>query len=128
MMNVVEEAAVKKAVRSKECLKVPANITKQAIEPGPKDSKEESKAVMPYPKKLPLVDIFLNPNKTGEVAAIAGKKRRIAENYFKKSDMETLFPQLFQILWQSTLPCFQGDLFHLRRLNFSDACVFQERA
>ena len=38
--------------------------------------------------------------KTGEVAAIAGKKRRIAVNYFKKSDMETLFPQLFQILWQ----------------------------
>ena len=66
MMNVVEEAAVKKAVRRKECLKVPANITKQAIEPGPKDPKEESKAVMPYPKKLPLVDIFLNPNKTGE--------------------------------------------------------------
>ena len=128
MMNVVEEAAVKKAVRRKECLKVPANMTNQAIEPAPKDSEDESKAVMPYPKKLPMVDIFLNPNKTGEVAAIAGKKRRIAENYFKKSDMDTLFPQLFQILWQSTLPCFQGDLFHLSRINFFDACAFQERA
>merc|ERR1712046_421299 len=28
-----------------------------------------------------------------------------AKNYFKKSDMRTLYPHLFEILWESALPC-----------------------
>ena len=109
MVKAAEETAVKKAVRKKECINalMANSTTKQTTE-----SKVKRQAVMIPPKRLPRVDIFLNPNKTQEVAAIAAKKEMIARNYFQKSDMKTLFPELFQILWQSTLPCFQGNVFH----------------
>ena len=109
MVKAAEEAAVKKAVRKKECINalMANSTTKQTTE-----SKVKRQAVMIPPKRLPRVDIFLNPNKSGEVAAIAGKKQMVARNYFNKSNMKTLFPQLFQILWQSTLPCFRGHFLH----------------
>ena len=58
----------------------------------------------------PKVDIFLNPMKEEEVAAISAKKKGIAKTYFEKSDMKKLFPNLFQILWESTLPCLPGHI------------------
>ena len=34
-------------------------------------------------------------------------KKDFAKNYIKASDMQTLYPELFRILWESTLPCFK---------------------
>ena len=54
--------------------------------------------------------MFLNPEKQEEVAEISTKKKNIAKNYFKKADMKRLYPKLFQILWESTLPCLAGKM------------------
>ena len=59
-------------------------------------------------KDLPRVDIFLNPERREEVAVISTQKKVIAKTYFDNSDMKQLYPKLFQILWESTLPCFPG--------------------
>ena len=61
------------------------------------------------PQDLPSIDVFLNPAKAEYKDRIASEKKDLARNYFKSADMATLFPRLFRILWQSTLPCFQGN-------------------
>ena len=61
-------------------------------------------------KKLPGVDIFLNPAKADEKTNIVEAKQGIAKDYFNTSDMAELYPNLFRILWQSTLPCFQVNI------------------
>ena len=58
--------------------------------------------------QLPGIDIFLNPNKTDEKNEIVREKQKIARDYFDLTDMIALYPKLFNILWDSTLPCF-GD-------------------
>ena len=59
--------------------------------------------------KLPSVDVFLNPEKEKYKEAIIQRKKEIAKNYFEASDMRSLYPELFRILWFSTLPCFGGE-------------------
>ena len=56
--------------------------------------------------KLPNVDVFLNPAKQGFKEKVVKEKKEIAENYFSTVDMQSLYPELFRILWESTLPCF----------------------
>ena len=55
--------------------------------------------------KLPSIDIFLNPVKKTHREDVVNKKQEIAKNYFKKANMRSLYPELFRILWESTLPC-----------------------
>ena len=59
--------------------------------------------------KLPSIDIFLNPAKKTHREDVVNKKQEIAKNYFKKADMRSLYPELFRILWESTLPCFGSE-------------------
>ena len=94
-----EAKAVAEVLRRRECIQ-PRNI-KLATKTDQNDPKE---------KKLPNIDIFVNPKRAEELTAIAKKKRLIAKTYFEKSNMATLFPELFRILWRSTLPCFGGDV------------------
>ena len=58
--------------------------------------------------KLPSIDIFLNPAKKTHREDVVNKKQEIAKNFFKKADMRSLYPELFRILWESTLPCFRS--------------------
>ena len=58
---------------------------------------------------LPGIDIFLNPKKQVEKEEVVKAKQSIARDYFQTSDMAELYPKLFQILWESTLPCFEED-------------------
>ena len=58
---------------------------------------------------LPGIDIFLNPAKEQRKETIIHKKKKIAKDFFANSDMRTLFPELFRILWKSTLPCFKEE-------------------
>ena len=56
--------------------------------------------------ELPVVDMFLNPEKQEAKATIVKEKMSVARTYFEDSDMGKLYPELFKILWFSTLPCF----------------------
>ena len=58
---------------------------------------------------LPAIDIFLNPDKDQQKEKLIKEKKEIAQNYFKGSDMSTLYPKLFRILWELTLPCFEEE-------------------
>lgn len=44
---------------------------------------------------------------------IAQTKETVARNYFRESNMTSLYPEVFNILWESTLPCFSDDKEHL---------------
>ena len=48
-----------------------------------------------------------------EKTQIVDAKQGIAKAYFKSSKMADLYPNLFRILWQSTLPCFKVKIFIL---------------
>ena len=61
------------------------------------------------PLALPGIDVFVNPGRVEEKKQIIRQKQDIAKNFFKKSDMQTLYPELFRILWESTLPCFSEE-------------------
>ena len=100
-----EAKAVAEVLRKKVCIQ-PTN-KKLATKTDQNDPKE---------KKLPNIDIFVNPKRAEELTAIANKKRLIAKTYFEKSNMATLFPELFRILWRSTHPCFGGDVLRLREI------------
>ena len=56
--------------------------------------------------ELPVVDMFLNPEKQDVKATIVKEKMSLARTYFEDSEMGKLYPELFKILWFSTLPCF----------------------
>lgn len=58
--------------------------------------------------KLPNVDVFLNPAKRSFKEEVVREKREMAENYFSTVNMQSLYPELFRILWESTLPCFRA--------------------
>ena len=60
--------------------------------------------------KLPSVDVFLNPEKRTYKENIIQQKKKAAKKYFDASDMRSLYPELFRILWFSTLPCFGGEM------------------
>ena len=60
-------------------------------------------------QQMPAIDIFLNPDKAEHKNQVASQKMELARKYFKSSNMNTLFPKLFRILWQSTLPCFETE-------------------
>ena len=58
---------------------------------------------------LPIVDLFLNPAKQESKNQIVREKMQMAQAYFEGSDMKKLYPELFKILWHSTLPCFDEE-------------------
>ena len=74
-----------------------------------KTSQNTSSNASSSPADLPGIDIFLNPNRTDEKEFIADTKQKIAKDYFNESNMATLYPELFDILWESTLPCFKNE-------------------
>ena len=57
--------------------------------------------------KLPKVDIFLNPRKEQERKKVVSEQKSIAQNFFANANMRSLYPELFRILWESTVPCFE---------------------
>ena len=58
---------------------------------------------------LPAIDVFLNPDRVQEKETVIQRKVEIAKNYFTEVDMEILYPKLFRLLWESTLPCFKEE-------------------
>ena len=57
---------------------------------------------------LPRVDIFLNPSREEERKKIINEQKSVAKNFFANADMTFLYPELFRILWESTVPCFEN--------------------
>ena len=58
---------------------------------------------------LPGIDIFLNPAKEQNKERIIEEKKNLAKEFFNNSNMRTLYPELFRLLWESTLPCFKEE-------------------
>ena len=58
--------------------------------------------------ELPPIDIFINPARKAQLTFLTDSLIKSAEDFFTNSDMRLLYPQLFRILWQSTLPCVAG--------------------
>ena len=78
--------------------------TRPCIQPSVKD--ENNSNAIDEALELPIVDMFLNPDKQDAKARIVKEKMTVAKTYFSASDMGKLYPELFKILWFSTLPCF----------------------
>ena len=81
-------------------------LKRTCIPPDPLDNTSSQISSKP---KLPGVDIFLNPEKRVYKDFVIGRKKETAKSYFEASDMRLLYPELFRILWFSTLPCFEGE-------------------
>ena len=60
-------------------------------------------------QNLPPIDIFLNPKKEQKKNNIIEKMKNTAKDFFKNSDMKSLYPELFRLLWKSSLPCFKEE-------------------
>ena len=58
---------------------------------------------------LPSIDIFVNPARRAELTSLADGLMKSAADFFTNADMRLLYPELFRILWQSTLPCVAGE-------------------
>ena len=56
-------------------------------------------------KDGPLIDMFVNPMKKEDKKNVIKSISNQAKDYFKKSDMTKLYPNLFKLLWYSALPC-----------------------
>ena len=54
-------------------------------------------------KKLPFLDIFLNPYRKLEKENIIENQRNLSGEYF--SHISHVYPELFRLLWHSSLPC-----------------------
>ena len=54
---------------------------------------------------LPLVDIFINPSRAETKNKLIENYKKRAKDFFARADMKELFPNLFRILWYSSLPC-----------------------
>ena len=52
-----------------------------------------------------MFDIFINPSKKSYKNDIIEKQQTKAKDYFKRSNMQSLYPNLFEILWYASLPC-----------------------
>ena len=64
-----------------------------------KDVKKDNK------RKTPLIDIFINPEKAEMKKKIVQTQQNRSFEYFKDVNMTNLFPELFNLLWYSSLPC-----------------------
>ena len=91
--NLLINNAVRNTINEQSCMK--SMNTAKDIHDGPTNS------------KLPDIDIFLNPTKKKFVEEIIKEKRRNAKSYFRSVDWKSLYPELFKILWESTLPCYK---------------------
>ena len=58
---------------------------------------------------MPDIDLFLNPNNEKDLNAVIETKKAIAKDYFRNTDMITLYPNLFKILSSAYLPCSSGN-------------------
>ena len=72
----------------------------------PKNEVYDDQAISNLEPTLPNVDVFLNPAKKSFKEEVVKEKKEIAQNYFSTVDMQSLYPELFRILWESALPCF----------------------
>ena len=58
---------------------------------------------------LPAIDMFLNPALEEYKKSIVKRKTGMAKDFFNDADMKALYPELFRLLWKSSLPCFNQE-------------------
>ena len=57
-------------------------------------------------KNLPIIDMFLNPAKRSGLKATEVKMRELARSNFPSAEIGRNLTSLFNLLWNSNLPCF----------------------
>ena len=57
-------------------------------------------------KKLPIIDLFLNPEKRARLKATENKMRELSRSNFPSEEIGRNLTSLFNLLWNSNLPCF----------------------
>ena len=55
---------------------------------------------------LPLIDIFLNPEKNANKENLEAFFKNLSLSTFPTRQLSTIYPNLFRIMWYSGLPCF----------------------
>ena len=60
------------------------------------------------PERKPAIDIFLNKERTKEREEMEEMISGPIRKYFEDLNMTAVYPHLFQLLWHSHLPCFNG--------------------
>jgi hypothetical protein len=56
--------------------------------------------------RKPAIDIYINPDRKQEIEAMEEVVTEPIRTYFKNLNMTAAYPDLFQLLWYSQLPCF----------------------
>ena len=56
--------------------------------------------------RKPPIDIYINPDRRQEIEQMEEVVTEPIRTYFKKLNMTAVYPDLFQLLWYSQLPCF----------------------
>ena len=59
-------------------------------------------------KNLPIIDMFLNPAKKSGLKATEDRMRVLARSHFPSAEIGRNLTSLFNLLWNSNLPCFGG--------------------
>ena len=57
-------------------------------------------------KDLPIIDMFLNPAKRSGLKATEDRMRKLAKSHFPSAEIGRNLTSLFNLLWNSNLPCF----------------------
>ena len=86
----------------------PVSSTQNSVPPGIKnvmnevDCFDESHSIF---DTLPFIDIFLNPNRSAEKQEKIDHQKNVSREYFANLTSASIYPELFRLLWHSSLPC-----------------------
>ena len=91
---------------------------KECREKQRRDKREEK--VSEKEKRVPVIDLFLNPARSEELKEIKKQSPRrekhtkvtsitISDHLFSQEELSRAFPNLFRLLWKSTLPCYPSN-------------------
>ena len=89
-LSELQSEAIQDQVLARECIMISE----------PKQETDVADQMVPPP-----IDVFLNPERKSELENISNSIKTMSRNFFSKSSMDELYPELFRVLWESSLPC-----------------------
>ena len=97
---IVVPEEVNEVFSARECLN---DDNKESSEK--KERSKQSTETLAEERGLPMIDMFINPEKQSNMNQLVDELQKRAKEFFKNSDMADLYPNLFEILWYASLPC-----------------------
>ena len=71
----------------------------------------------------PLIDLFLNPERLSEKEEVIKQKTGALYSWFSNGNFSKVYPDLFQLMWYASLPCF--NLPGINSHNMLKSCQWQ---